>query len=307
MPATMDNLRRLADLIDTVERRSGLRRGQWGYVPTGWEEKLPIADCRLPIETAGMAPESIGNLERGVLHEWFGPVGPGDSTSASVNDKGTWPALCVLAHLAGQACGTGGCAIVWVGRRCWPSGHLLGRVGQALGGQGELLRRSLFVDPPENQRLWVLDLLLRSPAVGVVAADGSGLPMAATRRLQLAAQVGGPLVLLARPAGELAMPSAAACRWLVRRRAGENIRGPAWTVELLRCKGLTKGDSPYFSSVRTPVGAQTTTTRKMGTVPTHWDLEWDHATGAVVISPPLVGGPARQTQPVADQHYARRA
>ncbi|MFO0874641.1 MAG: hypothetical protein U0575_11820 [Phycisphaerales bacterium] len=96
-----------------------------------------------------------------------------------------------------------------------------------------LLRASLFVDIAEriraggsnasgfgahepDARLWAIDLALRCTGVALVVADGRGLDMAATRRLQLAAEAGQTVGLLARAPDERATLSAAATRWLVR-------------------------------------------------------------------------------------------
>ena len=58
--------------------------------------------------------------------------------------------------------------------------------------------------------LWAIDLA-RCTAVAAVVADGSRL--AATRRLQLAAESGSALVLCARPPEEIDHLSAATTRW----------------------------------------------------------------------------------------------
>jgi protein ImuA len=103
-------------------------------------------------------------------------------------------------------------------------------------------RRAVFVDPSgDAERLWAIDQALRCRGVACVIADGSRLEMAASRRLQLAAREGGTLGLLARPLGELGELSAARTRW--RAQPAPNLEArwfpePAWTLELLRCKGL---------------------------------------------------------------------
>lgn len=113
-----------------------------------------------------------------------------------------------------------------------------------------LLARSIFVDPPDDRaRLWAIDLCLRAPSVAVVVADGRGLSMAASRRLQLAAEAGNTLALLARPAAERRTLSAAATRWHVHRTlvAERDASRPRWMLELLRCKGRARG-----TAARTP-------------------------------------------------------
>jgi protein ImuA len=70
----------------------------------------------------------------------------------------------------------------------------------------------------------------------VVVADASGLPLAISRRLQLAAEAGGALALLARPPCEEAELSVAATRWRVR-TIGDSNGIQRWMIELVRCKG----------------------------------------------------------------------
>lgn len=154
-----------------------------------------------------------GGLARGSLHEWF-----------AQKDRGRWfPPMAIFIHLAWRAIEenlTDGPLILWIGRSCWPNPRALIRV--ALGGSGgsddrALLARSLLIDPPDDAaRMWAIDLSLRSSAVALVAADGARLDMAATRRLQLAAEAGRSLLLLARPHHEINELSAAATRWVVR-------------------------------------------------------------------------------------------
>jgi hypothetical protein len=99
------------------------------------------------------------------------------------------------------------------------------------------------VDSPLAARLWAIDLALRCPGVDVVVADASGLDMAATRRLQLSAEAGGALGLLARPEEELTELSAAATRWLVREQPSPGSN-PRWQIQLLRCKTGGLGETP---------------------------------------------------------------
>ncbi len=147
--------------------------------------------------------------------------------------------LAVMAGVVGSLVGSdpGPGRVLWMGRRCWPyPPSLVGR-----GGDRRLLERSVFVDPPtRDERLWAMDVALRSSAALVVVADGAGLTMAGSRRLQLAAEAGGTVGLLARPHNERGELSAAATRWLVSPGPvdGADPARPTWTVELLRRKGL---------------------------------------------------------------------
>ena len=198
-------------------------------VPTGWS----AVDRRLA-GRAEASPEA-GGLARGQVHEWFAVRPNGDTRPAAA--QAAWrPPMTVLAHLAGQAAataaaaGTGG-VIAWVGHRVWPS--------PGFAAAREQLDQSIYLDPPdEASRAWTLEVLLRSPAITAVIADGSGLSMAVTRRLQLAARAGRALVLLARPEHELLSLSAAATRWTVEPVPTTRDQ-PEWRVSLRRWKAAT--------------------------------------------------------------------
>lgn len=182
-----------------------------------------------------------GGLVPGV-HEWFGEDVAADIDRSGNGKQGDWrPPLAVLMHLAKQVRPTRqGAAgwVVWVGRRCWPHPH--GLVG-GLVREERLLARSLWVDPADRaSRLWAIDLAARCGDVAVVMADGSGLDMAATRRLQLAAGAGDTLVLLARPPMEEKALSAARTRWRVTPTVSETPF-PRWELALCRCKGGQRG------------------------------------------------------------------
>ncbi len=138
--------------------------------------------------------------------------------------------------------------IWWIGKSVWP---YLPALARSLPGVSFLLERCLFIDPPNEQlRWWAIDVALRCRSEGGIAVvgDGRGMSMAMSRRLQLAAEAGSGLGLLARPAAERGSISAARTRWLVARRGGWQTAGalsargegreqhPRWMVELLRYK-----------------------------------------------------------------------
>ncbi len=169
--------------------------------------------------------------------------------------------------------------VVWIGRNVWPypralsdsthvvqaagspAGHQLrvpialaegGSTGQGIGQEAgqemgpDLLHRSLFVAPDArskgretSERLWAIDTALRCRGVTAVVADGTGLTMAATRRLQLAAASTGVLVLLARPPQDVGEISAATTRWVITRSAG-GTSALSWDLTLLRAKGAQR-------------------------------------------------------------------
>lgn len=156
------------------------------------------------------------------LHEWFAQL----------------PPIALLTDLAWRTIErTPTTRILWIGRALRPYPHALLR-RRAHERDTRLLDHSTFVDTDDvSARVWAAELALRCDAVGMVIADGAGLRMPASRRLQLCAASAGTPCLLTRPEHEQPELSAARTRWLVTPRASE-ARDQAWTLELLRCKGL---------------------------------------------------------------------
>ncbi len=202
-----------------------------------------------PSAGQSMAPSSVPPSPG--LHEWFGLAEAQTQTQNPL-----WiPPVGILLRQAALCSGGGG--VVWIGRCVWPYPRALGSAG--------LLRRSIFIEPSDDaSRLWAIDVAARSPAAAAVVADGSGLNLAATRRLQLAAESGSAPVLCARPPQELDRLSAAAIRWLVRCTPSTD-KTPRWTVELLRCKGVR----PETEVLR-------------------WTMEWKGAQGDLAVHAELV-------------------
>lgn len=190
----------------------------------------------------GVLPTPLGPLRLGAVHEWFG-------------ERGWSPPLCVLADLARRALSASAvCGVVWVGRGCWPWPVFLPR---------EVVGASVFVDPPDaGSRLWCVDVACRCERPAAVIADGRGLTLAQTRRLQLAAGSGGGLCLLARAGSERAELSASATRWSVSPAPGEGVGRPRWSVALLRNKDL-----PALTEERPSLV-----------------VEWDHAEGGLRVA-----------------------
>ena len=226
--------------------------GQGRVLQTGW---------------SGIDVDLGGGLLAGALHEWFGLAARGHNV-ASLR---TWsPPICVLVHLAWQALEASSRTrwIVWVGRRCFPYPSILVR---GRGTDHRLLERSLFVTAHSaNDRLWAIDLALRSSSVGVVIADGSTFSMAATRRVQLLAQRHQTLALMVRPPWEQGELSAAQSRWLIRWEPHASttksvLLKPRWSVQLLRCKGV------QYEKAHTT-----------------WALEWNSDTSTLNLSSEMV-------------------
>ncbi len=239
----------------------------------------------------------VRGLIRGAVHEWFGLADLSQHTDTARLTKAKlkmplprWtPPMGILLHLARCSLeDSSNRCVVWIGKHCWPYPHALMRRDDC---QRQLLRHSLFIDCPNQAgRLWAIESAARCPAVAAVIADGSGLIMAHTRRLQLAAEAGSALLLLARPPHELDRLSAAATRWLVS-CAPSTRKAPTWNVQLLRCKGLQLGSEV----LRHDDGSER-----------RWTMEWNRAQGGVAIHAPLVGrsAPAAQPRPASIRRSA---
>ena len=240
--ASTDRKATLAHLREAIDAVANAGRGSASALATGW----PQADV------------DGGALFPGALHEWFGqvhggPVPSGDSRRAPAH----WtPPLSVLVHLAARAQmtptsgqSTESSAVLWIGRRVWPYGHAL------LNAATPLYCSSICVDARDaDQRFWSIDVALRCGG-GVVIADASGLSLALSRRLQLAAEAGGSLALLARPPWEERELSVAATRWRVR-AVTARADAACWSIELARCKGshARSSHAPAWTVERTDDG-----------------------------------------------------
>ncbi|RYJ01869.1 MAG: hypothetical protein EON47_09360 [Acetobacteraceae bacterium] len=143
-----------------------------------------------------------------------------------------------------------GGTVVWIagssdGLTAWPPG--LARFG--------LLPANLILVRADgwSDALWAMEETLRCPAVSgaVLASDWqadpavAALDLTASRRLQLAAEAGGGIGLLLRPAILNPPPSAAASRWRIAplntTGPGHGLGEPCWQLELLRLRGGKPG------------------------------------------------------------------
>ena len=253
--------------LAALEAEMQSRRAARPPVPTGW---------RAVDEGLG------GGLARGALHEWCGLVDAQGRGAPPKPWRLQWaPPLFLLMHLAtrgledARARAQDGeeTRVLWIGRKVWPYPNALAAESRAL------LSQSVFVDPPDEQsRLWAIDLALRCPSVTAVVADGQGLRIAHSRRLQLAAEAGGTLALLARPAWELPELSTATTRWRIWRAAArDDARRPRFELELVRRKG-----SDPASIERSRLGLDPLKHRG------RWLVEWNREAGAVLELPDVV-------------------
>ncbi|MCM0020398.1 MAG: hypothetical protein NBV67_10425 [Tagaea sp.] len=165
-----------------------------------------------------------GGLARGSLHEVVGADIDGPARDGAASGF----AAALLARCAADPGKSG--PVLWIARR--PN---LTQAGLAAFGLDA--SRLLLVDAPKRvDALWAFEEALRCRALAAVVAEIDDVDLTQTRRLQLAAELGGTTGLLLRPPGELALPSAARTRWRIESlpNAGET---PRWRAELARVQG----------------------------------------------------------------------
>ena len=156
-------------------------------------------------------------------------------------EKGEGPPLFFATVLARAACGER--AIVWSDpqRRLYPP---------AIAAAGIPLSRLLLLRPKnEKDELWALTECLRCSGVGVALACPKNLSTIEARRLQLAAERGGGVGILLRPASAASTPYAAATRWLVSAIAGERTV-QKWKVQLIHGHGGQVGKTVILEACR---------------------------------------------------------
>lgn len=135
----------------------------------------------------------------------------------------------------------------------------------------------LMVQPRDGaaETLWAMEEALRCRKIAAVVGEVEALPLHADRRLQLLAEEAmRPALLLRRcgfaRSGQAQGARAAAYRWRIAPLAGQKVSGPAWRVDLLRCRGAAPGN---------------------------WDLQWnkpekeEDAAGGFALAAPLCHGP----------------
>lgn len=162
-----------------------------------------------------------GGLAPGTLVEWLAP-GPGSGAST----------LALLTALA--ACQKRGALVVCDYLRHW-NPWICARGADSL--PVVVLRPPTLAD-----QWWAAEQALRSPAVAAVWLPCVRVDARDFRRLQLAAEAGGSLGLLLRPARSQSEPSWADVRLLVESRPGV-IAGRRLRVTVLRCRGGGEGRS----------------------------------------------------------------
>jgi hypothetical protein len=128
--------------------------------------------------------------------------------------------------------------------------------------------------------------------VAVVLADGQGLDMAASRRLQLTAETAGAIALLARLPAERRQLSAAATRWLVKPMVTSDTQ-PCWQLQRIRCKpaaGAWRLEADPFAPTKPRASTQYPGPAD-GAGPGHWMVQWHDTTNTLAVPADLVDRP----------------
>ncbi|MFM9959769.1 MAG: ImuA family protein [Planctomycetaceae bacterium] len=168
-----------------------------------------------------------------------------------LNEPG-WPRGCFVEWLA-EGCGSGSTGLaLWASHEAWRDSLLvmidsrreMHAPAVRHGGVAMDLSKTVFIRPEQPlDALWSLEQALRTRGIGAVVCDVDRLSPQACRRLQLAAEIGGGLGILLRPAQARRQPSFAEYRFLVQPlpcsdepwRTGSQVKR-RWRVELLRAR-----------------------------------------------------------------------
>ncbi|MCW3834983.1 protein ImuA [Sphingomonas canadensis] len=192
---------------------------------------------RRPVLPVGIAPIDArladGGLRLDALHEAAG-------ASADLADD--CAATLFLAGIAARAWGP----VLWVVRR-------RDLFAPGLAQAGLSARRLLYAEARDDDELMaMMEEGLRHRGLGAVIGEVRRADMAATRRLQLAAEGGRTIALLLRRHGRagsdpLRPPSAAVTRWKVAPTPSaalpvEGVGRPRWRLDLVRQRGGEGGN-----------------------------------------------------------------
>jgi protein ImuA len=242
------DLSRLREQINVLEQQAAVKSSfnNSTTIPLG----LPELDSSLP----------NGGLKLAALHEIIA-VSP-DSFSGVPGISGSstgfaaWLLKKCLAHSPGIA--------LWCRR---PVGRFDPRpYGPGLSQWVDPSRLLLVQARQQIDVLWAMEEGLRSKGVAAVLGETASADLTATRRLLLAAEGGGSMALLLRPAGT-ATSSAALTRWQVCGAAAQSTPGlrdiarPRWQIELSRARGVMTGERQ-----------------------TSWLMEWNDETGDLALA-----------------------
>lgn len=216
---------RTTDLGALRQRLALIERGRRGDRSDAVDPALPFGVAEIDRALPG------GGIALGALHEVLG-FGAAEEEAA----EGAGFLAGILARLEP------GRLVLWCARR--GDLHAPGLMRHGLAPERLILARP----QSETDVLWAMEEGLKCGALAAVVGEVNSLPLAASRRLQLAAETGGIAAFALRrpmrslPVGGEALPTAAVTRWRVapcpsRLTDEPGIGRPLWLVELLRCRG----------------------------------------------------------------------
>ena len=164
-----------------------------------WRGRGGVADARRCLSTGWQELDELmgGGWPRGALTELL--------LEGEVGLSVLMPVLARLSREAGW--------LLWVNPPHVP-------YAPALCGYGVCLTRNLIAQTSVAQALWAAEQALRSGGCSAVLAWTQNVRPVQVRRLQLAAEIGGGLGVLFRPAGDAVQTSAAVLRLSVMPQAG---------------------------------------------------------------------------------------
>lgn len=128
-------------------------------------------------------------------------------------------------------------AIVWIGKRVWPTPYALLSPEHSRATQETFLNSILFIDPPNSKlTLWTIETALRSKAVALVVAECPRISLTTSKRLELAARENSSTALLLRDTRDLTLPSRALTKWVMAPTPSQHD-SPAWELSLVNMRG----------------------------------------------------------------------
>lgn len=170
------------------------------------QEVLQLETSARAVRTGNATSTGCPDMDRCLPHSGYPPGSVIEYLKSSVSCGASYLALAAAAEAMKKT--DGFMVLVDRQKHIYPP---------ALTAQGIDLKKVIFVHPETtSDTIWAIDQAARTSAVAAVFADVQSLDDRAARRLQLAAEAGGGLVLLLRSLAARGAPSWAEVQWSVR-------------------------------------------------------------------------------------------